>query len=103
MNGSGLETANREYLRWLILTTLNAARPVGTSEAIILNAIQTVPLQMTMLELRKELAYLADRSLVTITGKDSPCWHAELNHHGIDVVEYAVECLPGIARPKKWW
>ena len=103
MNAIDIEKAQRESLRWLILTCLNAARPIGTSEAIILSAIQAVPLDMTMMELRRELTYLEDRQLITITGKGSPSWHAELNYHGIDVVEYTVDCHPGIARPKKWW
>jgi len=30
-------------------------------------------------------------------------WTAELTRHGVDVVEYTVECEPGIARPKKYW
>jgi hypothetical protein len=98
-----MEKAQRETLRWIILQALNAARPIGTSEAIVLSAVQAVPLQATLVELRRELGYLEDRKLVAVTGKDTPCWHASLTHHGIDVVEYTVDCHPGIARPPKWW
>jgi len=103
MSGIDLEKAKTEHLRWLILTALNAARPVGTSETIVLSALQAVPLPVTLVELRREMEYLEDRKLVVVAGKESPCWHAKLTHHGVDVVEYTVECHPGIARPKKWW
>lgn len=98
-----IEKAKREQLRWLILETLNAARPIGANEGLILQTVNDVQGAVTALELRRELDYLADRSLVEITGKDSPVWHAELNRYGVDVVEYTVECDAGIARPKKYW
>jgi len=58
---------------------------------------------MTQMELRRELGYLEDRELVIVTGRDSPQWHAKLSRHGVDVVEYTVECHAGIARPQKYW
>jgi len=99
-----VEKAKRETLRWLIMVTLDAARPIGTTEGIVLSAIQDVPLAVTQLEIRRELEYLEDRKLIEIEGKGmKPEWHAKLTHHGIDVVEYTVDCHPGICRPKKWW
>lgn len=98
-----MEKARREELRWLILQALNAAQPVGAAETIVKNAIESVVLDVTVLEIRTQLDYLAERGLVTITHRDSPVWYAKANRHGIDIVEYTVECLPGIARPKKWW
>ncbi len=98
------EKAEREYLRWMIMVVLNAGRPVGAAESMILSAIQAIPLPVTQREIRRELEYLEDRKLVGIDGKGSrPLWHAKLTHHGVDVVEYTVDCLPGIARPQKWW
>lgn len=98
-----LEKQKREQLRWLILETLNSARPIGANEGLILNVMNDVQGQVTTLELRKELDYLADRELVEIQGKNSPVWKAELTRHGVDVVEYTVDCDPGIARPRKYW
>jgi hypothetical protein len=99
-----MERAVREQLRWLILETLNAGRPIGASDATILVAIQGVIGNATLFDVRRELDYLQDRSLIAIQGKGlGPTWHAELTHHGVDVVEYTVECFPGIARPEKWW
>lgn len=98
-----MEKARREELRWLILQALNAAQPVGAAETIIKNAIESVVLDVTVLEIRNHLDYLAERELVTITHRDTPVWFAKINRHGIDIVEYTVDCHPGIARPKKYW
>lgn len=98
-----MEKARREALRWLILQALNAAQPVGAPETIIRNAIESVILDVTVLEIRNQLDYLAERDLVTITYRDTPVWFAKINRHGIDIVEYTVDCQPGIARPAKYW
>jgi hypothetical protein len=98
-----IEKVKREQLRWLILETLNSARPIGANEGLILQVVNDVQGAVTALELRRELDYLADRELVEVRGKDSPVWHAELTRHGVDVVEYTVTCDPGIARPQKYW
>ncbi|WP_290889419.1 hypothetical protein [Arenimonas sp.] len=98
-----LEKARRETLRWLILLTLDKARPLGASEGLILSVIAQVPQPVTAHELRREMDYLADRQLISIAGRESPQWHAELTRDGVDVVEYTVPVDPGIARPAKYW
>ncbi len=97
-----LEKGRRENLRWLILVTLNAARPVGAAEGLVLTCVNDVLRQVTSVELRRELDYLADRDLVDVE-RVGPQWHADLTRTGVDVVEYTVECEPGIARPQKYW
>jgi hypothetical protein len=98
-----LSRAHRETLRWLILVTLDKARPIGAPDSLILSVVTQVPLPVTLVELRRELDYLADRALVEVRGRESPQWRAELSRHGVDVVEYTVEVEPGIARPAKYW
>jgi hypothetical protein len=98
-----LEKQKREQLRWLILETLNSARPIGANEGLILNVVNEIQGGVTLLELRRELDYLVDRDLVEVSKKDTPMWHAELARYGVDVVEYTVECDAGIARPRKYW
>lgn len=93
----------REGMRWTILLTLNHARPIGAHEALILQTIRGIYPDATPNELRRELEYLDDRQLVDIEKAPSGAWHAALNHHGVDVAEYTVDCLPGIARPAKYW
>ncbi len=99
-----LEKARREELRWLILRALYAARPIGTTETIIKNAIEPVMLDITLLEIRRELDYLEDRELLAVErSRAVPVWSAKINRLGVDLVEYTVPCDPGIARPEKWW
>lgn len=95
----------REQVRWLILATLNAGRPMGVNEDMILSAINAVPVLLTRMELRKELDYLEARNLIEIGSRNDPSarWFPKLTRAGIDVVEYTVDCDPGIARPHKWW
>ncbi len=98
-----LAKARRESLRWLILLTLNNARPIGAFEEVVLSVAQSVYPDATALEVRRELDYLNDRVLVTLDKQPSGRWHAELTRHGVDITEYTVDCQPGIARPVKYW
>jgi hypothetical protein len=98
-----MEKHKREQLRWLILITLNSARPLGANEDLVLNVVNDIQGGVTQLELRRELDYLKDRDLVEITNQNSPVWHAELMRYGVDVVEYTVDCEAGINRPRKYW
>ena len=93
----------REALRWLILLTLNHARPIGAYEGLVLSVAQSEYPDATLLELRRELDYLAERELVKLAKEPSGRWHGDLTRHGVDVAEYTVDCEPGIARPAKYW
>ncbi|RRV28612.1 hypothetical protein EGJ23_04325 [Pseudomonas sp. o96-267] len=93
----------RESLRWLILLTLNNARPVGAYEMPILSVAQCEYPDATPLEIRRELDYLADRDLVKLKKEPSGRWFADLTRYGTDIAEYTIDCEPGIARPVKYW
>ena len=97
------EKPRRETIRWMALDVMNHGRPYPVAEPLILSAIQGVPVQCTALELRRELDYLEHRGLAIVKKPEGAPWLAELTRHGVDVVEYPVECDPGIARPKKYW
>ncbi len=97
------EKSRRETLRWLILLTLNAARPLGAGETLLLDTVRQVILDCTPRELRTELDYLAERELLRIEGRDCRQWRTKLTRYGTDVAEYTVDCDPGIARPPKYW
>lgn len=101
--GIDLARARREGLRWLILLTLNNARPIGAADALILVVAQAQYLDATLLDLRRELEYLCDRDLVAVDRRPDGVWAAKLTRHGVDVAEYTVDCEPGIARPAKYW
>lgn len=93
----------RETIRWQILLTLYNAHPVGAFEKVVLSVIQAEYPDATPQELRRELAYLEDRSLIGIERRPDARWHAESTRHGIDLVEYTSTCEPGIARPEKYF
>lgn len=93
----------REALRWLILLTLNNARPIGAFEGPVLSVAQSEYPDATPLELRRELDYLADRDLVKLDKQPSGRWFADLTRFGTDIAEYTIACEPGIARPTKYW
>lgn len=95
--------ARRESLRWLILLTLNNARPVGAYEGVVLSVAQSEYPDATAMELRREISYLYDRGLVKLDKQPSGKWFAELTRYGIDMAEYTIDCAPGIARPVKYW
>jgi hypothetical protein len=93
----------RESLRWLILLTLNNARPIGAFEGLVLSVAQSEYPDATALELRRELDYLGVRNLIRLDKQPSGKWFADLTRHGTDVAEYTVDCEPGVARPAKYW
>lgn len=103
MSGIDVQRARRESMRWNLLQVLDNARPVQTSEQLILATIRGIYPDATHLEVRRELDYLDDRKLVRIDKSPVGHWYAELTHYGVDVAEYSVDILPGIARPEKYW
>ncbi len=91
----------RESMRWLILRALDYGRPTALHEHLLLSTIQGIFSDATQLELRRELDYLADRDLVKLVRKPDGVWWADLTRYGTDLVEYSIDCEPGIARPPK--
>jgi hypothetical protein len=97
------DKARREGLRWNILKMLHMAAPYTTGEVQILDTMRGIYPDVTALEARKQLDYLADRGLIDLVKQPSGAWFADIGRYGTDIVEYAVECDPGIARPPKYW
>ena len=98
-----MDKTRRETIRWHILVAVNSGRPEGVAEPLILSAIQSIPVECTARELRRELDYLADRKLLNLKRLEGAPWLADLTRHGVDFVEYTIGAEPGIARPKKYW
>jgi hypothetical protein len=91
-----------ERVRWYILTTIEAGRPDPVREKLILHTLADSDLVVTAAIIRRELAYLEERVLVHITGRDTTDgWSATLTNTGVDLVEYTIPCNPGIARPPR--
>ncbi|MDR1710004.1 MAG: hypothetical protein LBS70_09840 [Candidatus Accumulibacter sp.] len=94
----------REHLRWLILLALNHGRPSSVVDALILSAARADFPDCTMVELQREADYLKDRGLITVNRPpDNGHWMLDLTRAGVDLVEYTVDCEPGIGRPEKYW
>lgn len=93
----------RESLRWYLLLALNNARPEDLSEGPIQMTMQSIYPDVTAIEVRRELDYLADRELVTLRKEPSGRWWGGLTRIGVDLAEYTIDCEPGIARPAKYW
>lgn len=93
--------AEREALRWILLSALWHGRPYGVNEHVLLMTARDVLLRSTADQVRAELHSLEKRGLVTV-GKDAPLWWAELSAQGESVVEYRTDCPPDVARPPRW-
>lgn len=98
-----LSKIRREGLRWNLINTLNLNRPFTTAETWLLDVMRASYPDVSGLEVRKELDYLMDRELITITKQPSGMWFADLTRHGVDIAEYTIDCEAGIARPPKYW
>ena len=94
-----LQQKQREEARWRILRVLDAGRPFACNESIIWRTLHDVKLPFTLMEVRRELAYLRDLLLVEILDQKTDLWAAKLTATGVDVVEYTIAAPPGIARP----
>lgn len=97
------EKVRREQLRWIMLLALYHALPYGAYEEILLSTAQALYPDATALEVRRLLDYLQDRQLVDVRKEPSGRWWADLKRLGTDIVEYTVDCEPGISRPEKYW
>ena len=76
------------------------SRPDGSHVQSILDVVRTVYRDTTEMELKREVDYLKERELVELKVDPLGEWSAKLDRYGVDVVEYSVECEPGIARPR---
>jgi len=93
------EKQRREFMRWVLLRGLYNAEPVGAWEEVLLSIILALYVDATKNEVRRALDYLGERGLVHLTKRPDGRWFGKLARTGTDLVEYAVDCEPGIARP----
>lgn len=98
-----LHKARREGMRWHLLNALDKARPLGALDVLLLDVVRCIYPDATANELHAQLDYLQDVGLIHVDKKPDGHWHGKLNHQGINVVEYTIDCPVGIARPAKYW
>ena len=93
--------AERETLRWVILTALWHARPYGTSESVLLTCAHDIPVYATADLIRRELGWLENHGMARVDRKGT-LWTAALTAHGEDVYDYRADAPAGLARPPRW-
>lgn len=91
----------RETMRWLVLRALDYGRPSPLHETLLLSTVQGIFSDATQHELRRETDYLENRRMVNIDRRPDGSWWVDLTRLGVDLVEYNIECDPGIARPPR--
>ena len=92
--------ARREAIRWHLLSAVDLSRPVGIYTEALLPIIQSVYLDATHQEIRRELDYLEEREMVRISRDPIDRWFVDLTRTGIEFVEYTIDAQPGVARPR---
>ena len=88
-------------IRWSILRTVRVGGHLGATETMVKHVIDAEFIGVTQDVLRDELHYLEKRELITLDRHELDPWRAELTRYGYDVADYQVDCLPGIARPRR--
>jgi hypothetical protein len=96
-----LEKARRETARLLTLRILYAARPIETTDSIVLRILRDFRFDYTVDDVRRELDYLRSLRLAEVGNDDLTGWWARLTALGIATVEDNAPIPPGIARPHK--
>lgn len=94
--------ARREGLRWNLLKLLHMAAPYTTNEGLMLDTMRGIYPDASQDEVRRQLDYLFDRKLIDLVKTPSGAWFADIGRYGVDIVEYTVDCDPGIARPPRY-
>ena len=88
-------------LRWAVLRTIMVGGHIGVTDVMVLDVARAEYLGATRDLIRNELGYLEDRKLVRIERSEIEPWRVLLTRHGRDVVDYTVDCEPGIRRPPR--
>ena len=96
-----IEQSRREAARWAILRILDAGRPVGVNDTVMLSVLEGEKLLTSWRELQRESGYLSALGLLTIEDEREGAFAAKLTAAGVDVVEYTASAPAGIARPTK--
>lgn len=92
--------ARREFMRWTLLVAMNLWRPGDATLRSLFGVVQGEYPDATELEVRRELDYLESRELIKIRTDPLGQIRPHLERYGIDIVEYTIDCEPGIARPR---
>nr|VFK67720.1 MAG: hypothetical protein BECKUNK1418G_GA0071005_115912 [Candidatus Kentron sp. UNK]VFK73052.1 MAG: hypothetical protein BECKUNK1418H_GA0071006_115912 [Candidatus Kentron sp. UNK] len=93
----------RESNRWNCLLTLKNAQPLGVWEELILDTLRAITPDITKKEVREIMDYLQEQGYVRLKKKPHGRWHGKLTANGLHLLDYDIDCPPGISRPEKYW
>ena len=97
---SHLEIKFLPGIRWSLLRTIHVGGHLGATETMCKQVIDAEYVGvLSPSAMRDQFHYLEQRKLISVTKPELEPWYAVLTRHGYDVVEYRVDCEPGIARP----
>lgn len=88
-------------LRWTLLRTIMVGGHMGATDRMCVEVARAEFLAVTRQLVRDELHYLETRKLVEVTRSEVSAWRVTLTRYGRDLVDYTVDCEPGIARPPR--
>lgn len=88
-------------LRWTLLRTLMVGGYIGATDQMCLDVARAEYIGVSVERVRTELDYLGSRELVEIERSELRAWRAKLTRHGRDLVDYEIDCEPGITRPPR--
>ena len=94
-----IDSARHQTVRYLLLMTLNTARPAPAQAYMLRSVVAAVFPDVTDLEVLRELDYLKSRDLISSQTTPMGQTFAKIERYGIDVIERSVECDPGITLP----
>ena len=93
------QRARREEIRWFLLRTMDIARPAEATLRMLHGVVIGLYPDATEMEIKRELDYLHGRELISTRTDPLGQLRAKLERFGVDVVEYTIDCDPGISRP----
>lgn len=88
-------------IRWAILRTCRVGGHLGATETMVRDVLVADYPAVSRAFIRDQFDYLEKRELIEVERSDLDPWRASLARYGYDVVEYQVECDPGIRRPPR--
>ncbi len=88
-------------LRWILLRSICAGKNLGVTERMALDPVRAAYPNADAEIVRRELQYLEQLNLVTITRSEIRPWYVTLTAEGYNVVSYVGPAPEGIDRPPR--
>lgn len=101
MTREALDAAKTRHLRWSILVVVERCRPEPVPASLIGAVLNEQALSTAARDLHRDLDYLRLHGLILLEERPTGVIVATMTAAGVNVVEYTIDCPPGIGRPKR--